>query len=49
MKKKCLGNTKSIVHGKEKEIICHDMRKYVWDIIKEKIWIKDNNKKKKRP
>ena len=30
MKKKTVGNTKSVVHGKEKEIICHDMRKYVW-------------------
>ena len=24
------GLTKSFVHGKEKEIVCHDMRKYVW-------------------
>ena len=29
MKKK-LGSSTSYVHGKEKEIICHDMRKYVW-------------------
>ena len=29
MKKK-LGSSTSIVHGKEKEITCHDMRKYVW-------------------
>ena len=30
MKKKNLGSSTSFVHGKEKEIICHDMRKYVW-------------------
>ena len=30
VKKKTLGSTSSIVHGKKKEIICHDMRKYVW-------------------
>ena len=52
MKKKYLGSTKSTVHGKKKEIICHDMRKYVWYINKE-IWKKDSNKKnskkKKRP
>ena len=30
MKKKKLGSSTSFVHGKEKEIICHDMRKYVW-------------------
>ena len=28
--KKKLGSSTSFVHGKEKEIICHDMRKYVW-------------------
>ena len=46
MKKK-LGSSTSIVHGKEKEIICHDMPKYVWqnyDFLKN---IKKN--KKKRP
>tara|TARA_B100000949_G_C13931414_1_gene305037 strand:+ start:139 stop:288 length:150 start_codon:yes stop_codon:yes gene_type:complete len=30
MKKKTLGSSASFVHGKEKEITCHDMRKYVW-------------------
>ena len=30
VKKKTLGSTSSIVHGKKKELICHDMRKYVW-------------------
>jgi|TARA_B100001765_G_C19245754_1_gene224492 hypothetical protein len=30
MKKKYLGSSTSFVHGKEKEIICHDCRKYVW-------------------
>ena len=30
VKKKELGSTLSMVHGKKKEIICHDMRKYVW-------------------
>ena len=42
MKKKSLGSTTSHVHGKEKEIICHDMRKYVWqkyDFLKKKITI----------
>ena len=43
MKKKTLGSSTSLVHGKEKEIICHDMRKYVWqkyDFLKKKIKIK---------
>ena len=30
MKKKNLGSSTSFVHGKEKEVSCHDMRKYVW-------------------
>ena len=30
MKKKTLGSSASFVHGKEKEITCHDMRKYIW-------------------
>ena len=46
VKKKFLGSTLSLVHGKKKEIICHDMRKYVW-LKNGKIWNKDN--KKKRP
>ena len=39
MKKRTLGSSTSLVHGKEKEIICHDMRKYVWqkyDFLKKK-------------
>ena len=40
------GLTKSFVHGKKKEIVCHDMRKYVWQQ-NEKIGEKNN--KKKRP
>ena len=47
MKKKTLGSNTSFVHGKEKEIICHDMRKYVWqkyDFLKNK-----KKDKKKRP
>ena len=39
MKKKTLGSSTSFVNGKEKEIICHDMRKYVWqkyDFLKNK-------------
>ena len=47
MKKKTLGSSTSFVHGKEKEIICHDMRKYVWqkyDFLKNK-----KKDKKKRP
>ena len=47
VKKKTLGSTSSIVHGKKKEIICHDMRKYVWQQQNEKIGKKKN--KKKRP
>ena len=43
MKKK-LGSSRSFVHGKEKEIICHDMRKYVW----QKYNFLQNIKKKKR-
>ena len=46
VKKKTLGSTSSIVHSKKKEIICHDMRKYVWRQ-NEKIGKKNN--KKKRP
>ena len=51
MKKKILGSNISFVHGKKKEIICQDMRKYVWqnyDFLKnfEK---KKKKKKKKRP
>ena len=46
VKKKELGSTLSMVHGKKKEIICHDMRKYVWQQ-NEKIGEKNN--KKKRP
>ena len=41
MKKKNLGSSTSFVHGKEKEIICHDMRKYVWqkyDFLKIDLW-----------
>jgi len=30
MKKKTLGSSTSFVHGKVKEITCHDMRKYIW-------------------
>ena len=47
MKKKDLGSSTSNVHGREKEIICHDMRKYVWqkyDFLKN---IKKRNKKKR--
>ena len=47
MKKKTLGSSTSFVHGKVKEIICHDMRKYVWqkyDFLKNK-----KKDKKKRP
>ena len=47
MKKRTLGSSTSLVHGKEKEIICHDMRKYVWqkyDFLKNK-----KKDKKKRP
>ena len=43
MKKKNLGSSTSFVHGKEKEISCHDMRKYVWqkyDFLKNKKKIK---------
>ena len=43
MKKK-LGSSTSIVHGKEKEITCHDMRKYVW----QKFDFLQNIKKKKK-
>ena len=48
MKKKNLGSSTSNVHGKEKEIICHDMRKYVWQKINFAQDIK-KKKKKKRP
>ena len=47
MKKKNLGSSTSFVHGKEKEIICHDMRKYFrqkYDFIQN-----IGKKKKKRP
>ena len=47
MKKKTLGSSTSFVHGKKKEIVCHDMRKYVWqkyDFLKNK-----KKDKKKRP
>ena len=47
MKKRTLGSSTSFVHGKEKEISCHDMRKYVWqkyDFLKNK-----KKDKKKRP
>ena len=43
MKKK-LGSSTSIVHGKEKEITCHDMRKYVW----QKFDFLQNIKKKRK-
>ena len=43
MKKK-LGSSTSIVHGKEKEITSHDMRKYVW----QKYDLLQNRKKKKK-
>ena len=46
VKKKELGSTLSMVHGKKKEIICHDMRKYVWQQNEQ---ISKRNKKKKRP
>ena len=46
MKKKNLGSSTSNVHGKEKEIICHDMRKYVWQKNEE---IEKKSNKKKRP
>ena len=50
MKKNFLvGSTESHVHGKKRKIICHDMRKYVWqnyDFL-QNIGKKDN--KKKRP
>ena len=46
VKKKTLGSTSSIVHGKKKEIICHDMRKYVWQKNEE---IEKKSNKKKRP
>ena len=39
-KKRKLGSTISFVHGKIKEITCHDMRKYVW--------LKFKNKDKKK-
>ena len=29
MKKKTLGSSTSFVHGKVKELTCHDMRKYI--------------------
>ena len=45
MKKKGLGSSTSLVHGKEKEIKCHDMRKYVW----QKYDFLKKIKKKKRP
>ena len=45
MKKKKLGIIKTFVHGKEKSIVCHDMRKYVWDRYN-KI---EKKKKNKRP
>ena len=47
MKKKTLGSSTSLVHGKEKEIICHDMRKYVWQKYEffQKIKKKKNKKK----
>ena len=47
VKKKTLGGTSSIVHGKKKEIICHDMRKYVWQ--QNKKIVKKKTIKKKRP
>ena len=46
VKKKELGSTLSMVHGKKKEIICHDMRKYVWQQNEQ---ISKRNKKKKAP
>tara|TARA_B100000749_G_C18200199_1_gene371663 strand:- start:58 stop:198 length:141 start_codon:yes stop_codon:yes gene_type:complete len=30
------GQTKSFVHGRMDEVICHDMRKYVWRKYNEK-------------
>ena len=46
MKKK-IGSNTSIVHGKEKEITCHDMRKYVWQ--KYNFLQNIKKRKKKRP
>ena len=46
MKKK-LGSSTWFVHGKEKEIIYHDMRKYVWQ--KYNFLQNIKKKKKKRP
>ena len=48
MKKKTLGSSTSFVHGKEKEINCHDMRKYVWQKYDFLQNIK-KKRKKKRP
>ena len=47
IKKKKLGNTPSFVHGKIKNVICHDMRKYVWLKQEEKKKNKVKSKKKK--
>ena len=44
-KKKSTGNTSSFVHGKEKEIICHDMRKYVWQKYDFLNFFKNKNKR----
>ena len=35
-KSKKEGQTKSLVHGRMDEVICHDMRKYVWKKYDEK-------------
>ena len=45
MKKKTLGSSTSFVHGKEKEIICHDMRKYVWQKYDFLNFFKNKNKR----
>ena len=39
------GHTKSLVHGRMDEVICHDMRKFVWTQFEEKL--KKKIKKKK--
>ena len=31
------GHTKSLVHGRMDEVICHDMRKFVWTQFEEKL------------
>ncbi len=48
MKRKKIGSSTSVVHGKEKEVICHDMRRYCWqnnDFLQS---IKKKKKKKKK-